>query len=213
MTAKSGLDAVAASPRAPVGATPIDDSAQLTVISGLSAVLFFLMLVATEPIPEIPVDIDFKPFFVPLTLVALLPVGRASLAVGFGAAVGEGLGDILEGYEIDDAFGFVGYLLAFTLAGYIIGQRPRSRLRLAVAAVVAGFVNAALEGASFALLGSDGADVAVESTIGNTLTHGIIAGAVPLMIVAPRFWGKIEQLLGFAPKGCERRKPLARVAT
>jgi hypothetical protein len=191
-----------------VTSAPIDDSAQLTVISGLAAVLFFLVLVPIDSIPEIPVDIDFKPFFVPLTLVALLPVGRPSLAVGFGAAVGEGLRDVLEGYEVDDGFGFLGYVLAFTLAGFVVGQRPLSRWRLAAAALVAGFVNAAIEGASFALLGSEGVDVAVESTIGNTLTHGVIAGAVPLMVVAPRFVGKLERLLGFAPKGWDRRSPL-----
>lgn len=191
-----------------MGASPLDDSAQLTVISGLSAVLFFLVLVPIDSIPEIPVDIDFKPYFVPLTLVALLPVGRASLAVGFGAAVGEGLRDILEGYEIDDGPGFVSYVLAFALAGYVIGQHPRSRARLAAGALLAGLVNAVVEAASFALLGAKGMDVAVESAVGNTLTHGLIAGAIPLMFVAPRFVGKIERFLGYAPKGWDRPRPL-----
>jgi hypothetical protein len=203
---------VVANGGAAVGASPIDDGAQLTVITGLSAVLFFLVLVPIDSIPEIPVDIDFKPFFVPLTLVALLPVGRPALAVGFGAAVGEGLRDILEGYEIDDGFGFVGYVVAFTLAGYVIGQRPRSWLRLAAAALVAAAVNAALEGASFALLGSEGVDVAVESAIGNTLTHGVIAGAIPLLFAVPRFAGRIERFLGFAPKGWDRPSPLGAAA-
>jgi hypothetical protein len=197
-----GGAAVGASP------SPIDDSAQLTVITGLSAALFFLVLAPIESVPEIPVDIDLKPFFVPLTLVALLPRGRASLAVGFGAALGEGFLDVLEGYEIDDAFGFAGYVLAFTLAGYLIGRRPDSRVRLAGAALVAGAVNAAFEGASFALLGSEGVDVAVESSIGNTLIHGVVAGAVPLVFVVPRFAGKIERFLGFAPKGWDRPSPV-----
>lgn len=190
------------------GASPIDDRAQLTVITGLSAVLFFLMLVPIDAVPEIPVDIDQKPFFVPLTLVALLPVGRASLAVGFGAALGEAMRDILEGYEVDDTLGFVGYVLAFTLAGFLIGQRPDSRLRLVTGALVAGFVQAAFEGASFALLGSEGTGVAIESTIGNTITHGVIGGAIPLVFVAPHFAGKIERFLGYPPKGWDRPSPL-----
>lgn len=52
----------------------------LMVISGLSAVLFFFGLMIVEPIPEIPVDIDFKPFFIPLLLVAVLPVGKPAVA-------------------------------------------------------------------------------------------------------------------------------------
>jgi hypothetical protein len=191
------------------GMSPLDDSAQLTVITGLSAVLFFLVLVPVDAIPEIPVDIDQKPFFVPLTLVALLPVGRASLAVGFGAALGEAMRDILEGYEVDDTFGFVGYVLAFTLAGFLIGQRPDSRARLAVAALVCGCFQAAFEGASFALLGDEGVGVAVESTVGNTITHGLIGGAIPLVFVAPHFAGKIERFLGFAPKGWDQPSPIA----
>jgi hypothetical protein len=190
------------------GASPIDHSAQLTVITGLSAVLFFLLLVPIDAIPEIPVDIDQKPFFVPLTLVALLPVGRASLAVGFGAALGEAMRDVLEGYEVDDTFGFVGYVLAFTLAAFVVGQRPDSRTRLAVAAVMCGFVQAVFEGASFALLGDEGVDVAVESTVGNTITHGVIGGAIPLVFVAPHFAGKIERFLGFAPKGWDHPSPI-----
>jgi hypothetical protein len=190
-------------------ASPIDDRAQLTVITGLSAVLFFLVLVPIDAVPEIPVDIDQKPFFVPLTLVALLPVGRASLAVGFGAALGEAMRDVLEGYEVDDTLGFVGYVLAFTVAGFLIGQRPDSRIRLATGALVAGFVQAVFEGASFALLGSEGTDVAIESTVGNTITHGLIGGAIPLVFVAPHFAGKIERFLGFVPKGWDRPSPLA----
>lgn len=187
----------------------VDDGAQLTVITGLSAVLFFIMLLPIDAIPEIPVDIDQKPFFVPLTLVALLPSGRPSLAVAFGAALGEGLRDILEGYEFDDGFGFVGYTVAFLVAGLIIGARPWSRPRLVVAALVCGFVQAAFEGASFALLGDEGVGVAVESTLGNTITHGIIGGAVPLVFVVPHFAGKIERHLGFAPKGWQGDDPFA----
>jgi hypothetical protein len=67
-------------------------AAKLIVIAGLTGVLFFFGLLITERIPEIPVDIDFKPFFIPFLLVALLPVGAPAWAVGFGAALGEGFG-------------------------------------------------------------------------------------------------------------------------
>jgi hypothetical protein len=50
-------------------------ASKLMGIAVLSAVLF-LSLIPLETIPEIPVDIDQKAFFMPLMLVALLPVGR-----------------------------------------------------------------------------------------------------------------------------------------
>lgn len=75
------------------------NTSKLTVITVLCSVLFFLALTLLEAIPEIPVDIDFKPFFIPLAFIALLPTGKPSWAVGFGAALGEALRDILEGYE------------------------------------------------------------------------------------------------------------------
>lgn len=42
---------------------------KLLVLSVLSAVSFFLALTVLEIIPEIPVDIDLKPFFLPLAFV------------------------------------------------------------------------------------------------------------------------------------------------
>ena len=51
---------------------------QFIVITGITAVIFFLSLIPLEMIPEIPVDIDQKAFFLPFLLAALLPVGRAT---------------------------------------------------------------------------------------------------------------------------------------
>jgi hypothetical protein len=51
--------------------------AKLMGIAVLSAVLFFLSLIPLDAIPEIPVDIDQKAFFIPLMLAALLPVRNA----------------------------------------------------------------------------------------------------------------------------------------
>lgn len=176
-------------------------SSQFAMVMGTSAVLFFLALLPLELIPEIPVDIDMKPFFIPLILVALLPVGRATLAVGLGVALGEGLRDLMEGYELDDPFGFVGYIVAFVIAGYVIAARPLNRALLALGAIVCGGVQAAFEAGTFLLFGEESVPVALTSLLGNTLTHGVLWGALPLMYFAPRLHGRFERYLNFAPKG------------
>jgi hypothetical protein len=189
----------------------VNDGSQLMVIAGLSAVLFFFGLMALEPIPEIPVDIDQKPFFIPLMLAALRPLGRPAVAVGIGAALGEGMGDLLEGYELDDPFGFVGYVIAFTLAAYIIGNRPLRKVRLVGAAVLAGSLQAMFGAATFLILGQEAFSVAAWSWFGNTLTHGLLGGAIPLVFAVPVFHGTIERFLGYAPKGwTNRRSPSLR---
>jgi energy-coupling factor transport system ATP-binding protein len=190
-----------ATQRAAPGA--VNDTAQLLAIAGLSAVLFFLGLAPLEAVPEIPVDIDQKPFFIPLTLVALLPLGRSTLAVAAGAALGEAIRDLLEGYEIDDPLGAVGYVAAFLVGGYLIGNHPRSRVRLVIAGIVAGSLQAVFEASTFVLLSDKGIDIATWAWAGNTVTHGLIGGALPLLFVVPAFYGKVERFLGFAPKGTE----------
>lgn len=182
-----------------------NSAAKSVVIAGLTAVLFFFGLLITERVPEIPVDIDFKPFFIPFLLVALLPRPTA-WAVGLGAALGEGFGDILEGYEPDDAFGFVGYVICFVIAGYVIGDRPRNWLLVSLACLVGAFVQAVLEAATFLIFGGEALPVAIQSALGNTLTHGVVLGIVPTLILIPLLYGRIERLLGFAPKGEEREE-------
>lgn len=175
--------------------------AKLVVIAGLTAVLFFFGLLITERIPEIPVDIDFKPFFIPFLLVALLPLGGPAIAVGLGAALGEGFGDIIEGYEPDDAFGFVGYVVCFVIASYMIRNRPRNWLLVSLACIVGAFVQAVFEAATFLIFGEEALPVAIQSAIGNTITHGIILGLIPTLILIPLLYGRIERFLGYAPKG------------
>lgn len=176
---------------------------KLIVIAGLTGVLFFFGLLVTERIPEIPVDIDQKPFFIPFLLVALLPLGPPAFAVGLGAALGEAFGDVLEGYEVDDPFGFVGYFFCFVLAAYIIRNRPRNWVLVSVACVVGAFVQAVLEAATFLIFGEESLPIAVYSALGNTLTHGIIWGVIPTLILIPLLHGRIERFLGYAPKGAE----------
>jgi hypothetical protein len=183
-----------------------DSTAKLTVITVLCSVLFFLSLTVLEAIPEIPVDIDFKPFFIPLAFAALVPTGAPVVAAALGATLGEFLRDLLEGYEIDDPIGAIGYVVAFTIAGYMVGNRPLGKVRLFVAALVAGAVQAVFEAATFLLFGEETWNVALWSGIGNTITHGLVMGAFPLMMIMPQLYGRIERYMGFAPRGQVRRR-------
>jgi energy-coupling factor transport system ATP-binding protein len=176
---------------------------QFIAIVGITAVLFFLSLIPLEVIPEIQVDIDQKAFFIPFLLAVLLPVGRATLAVGLGMALGEGIRDLMEGYELDDPFGFVGYVACVLVFGYMASARPLNRAWLALSAVVGAGVQSAFEAATLLLFGSEAWTVALYSGLGNTFTHGVLGGAIPLVLVVPLMHGRFERLLGVAPKGAQ----------
>ncbi|WP_299322922.1 ATP-binding cassette domain-containing protein [Parasphingopyxis sp.] len=176
-------------------------SSRFVMLVGVTAVLFFLCLLPLEAIPEIPVDIDSKPFFIPLVLTALLPAGKPGIAIGLGVALGEGLRDLMEGYELDDPIGFIGYAIAFPLTSYVIAGRPLNPLLLSFGAIFCAFIQAAFEASSFLLFGEESIAIAVQSAIGNTITHGIIWGALPLVFLVPALHGRFERFLGFAPKG------------
>lgn len=163
-----------------------------------TAVTFFLCLLPFEFIPEIPVDIDSKPFFVPLAFCALLP-RRAGLSIGIGVALGEGMRDLMEGYELDDPIGFFGYIAGFWMASQLYALAPGNRVMLGVGAVVCAGIQGAIEASSFLIFGSEGLPVALQSAVGNTIFHGVIWGAVPLLLIVPRLRGRIEPYLGFAP--------------
>lgn len=180
-----------------------DDTPKLIVIAVLCSVMFFIALTIIEIIPEIPVDIDFKPFFIPLAFVALVPKGRPAFAAALGATLGEFMRDMFEGYELDDPLGAVAYVLAFFLAAYVVGNRPLSKVRLILAAVIAGFVQAAIEASSFIIFDEETAWIAVMSALGNTFTHGVVMGAIPLVFIVPRLYGRVERYMGFAPRGLE----------
>ncbi len=178
-----------------------------TTVVTVTAVLFFLVLLPFEMMPEIPVDIDFKPFFVPLALCALLP-SRMGLAIGLGVALGEGMRDLMEGYELDDPIGFVGYIAGFWTASKIYAVAPRSSVILIFGAIMCGFVQGIIEASSFLLFGAEGLAVTIESAIGNTITHGLIWGAIPVLFLVPALRGKFEHYLGFAPLGMNPLPPL-----
>ncbi|MBW4648784.1 MAG: hypothetical protein KME06_08785 [Kastovskya adunca ATA6-11-RM4] len=178
--------------------------AKLIIVGVLSSVSFFILLTLTEAIPEIPVDIDFKPFFLPMSLIAVVPTGCAAFAVSVGAMLGEFLRDMLEGYEVDDPIGAVGYVVGFFASAYVIGNHPLNKVRIFIACLLAGFLHAAIEATSFIIFDSETFYVAVWAAIGNTITDGLIGGAIPTIFIVPRLYGRIERYLGFAPKGIER---------
>ena len=175
---------------------------------GFTSVAFFLVLLPFELIPEIPVDIDAKPFFVPLAISALLPSGRIGLAVALGVALGEGLRDLMEGYELDDPVGFFGYIAGFYAASLIFASGPFNAFTLTVGSLVCAAVQAALEASSFLLFGGEALTVAVWSAAGNTISHGLVFGAVPLVFLVPLLHGKFEAHLGFRPRGAAEAPPL-----
>jgi hypothetical protein len=179
---------------------------KLTVLTVVTAVTFFLGLTLFEAIPEIPVDIDFKPFFIPMSFVALVPLGKPLFAVSLGGMLGEFLRDLLEGYEIDDPIGAVGYVVGFLIAGYIIGNHPLNKIRVAIAAAVAGFLHAAIEATAFIIFSEETAYIAFWSVIGNTITDGIILGAIPAPFIVPQLYGRVERYLGYPLRGKQRRR-------
>jgi len=179
---------------------------KLTVLTVLSAVIFFLGLTLFEAIPEIPVDVDFKPFFIPMVFAALVPRGWPLFAVALGGMLGEFLRDMLEGYEIDDPIGAVGYLVGFLAGGYVIGSQPLNKIRVGIGAAVAGFLHAIVEATAFILFSEETVYIAVWSAIGNTITDGIILGAIPTPFIIPRLYGRIERYLGYPLRGKEQRR-------
>ena len=187
--------------RTTTGAAPGGQAtaAKSMVVAALVAVLFFFGLLIFERIPEIPVDIDFKPFFIPFLFIALLPRGLPTFAIALGAAVGEAIGDIIEGYEVDDPFGFFGYFIGFAVAGYLIGGKPLSWARVTLACIVGALLQAVIEASAFLVFGEEGLVVAIYSALGNTITHGILLGVLVTVPLIYALHGRIERLLGFTP--------------
>jgi hypothetical protein len=154
----------------------------------LGAVLFGVGVSVAELQGELGLDVDLKPFFVVYLPVAVFAFGAPTLALGLGAAMGEGAHDIAEGYEPDEPLGFVGFVVGFALFGYIlhrVAPDPTDRRYQVGAAVLAGFVQAVFEGFAFLFDRGFTATEAVISVAGNTVTHGLVLGAIPLVLLYP----------------------------
>ncbi|MFC7226621.1 hypothetical protein N0B31_04340 [Salinirubellus salinus] len=170
----------------------------LVTLFAVASITFFVASAVTEQVPEFATDVDLKAFFLIYLLVALVPYGLATLSAGIGMAVGEGAYDIIEGYELDDPFGFVGYVLGIVTFGWVlhVAGDPTDR-RWQVAAAVAGAgVQATFEGVAFFVLSDAGLPVALFSILGNTVTHGVVLGAVPLVLLLPVVAEPIAQAIG-----------------
>ena len=161
--------------------------AELVAYGIASGVLFGIGLLVTESVGEIAVDIDFKPFVVPYLLIAINRYGLSTLSVGLGAALGEGAIDVVEGYELDDPIGFLGYVGGFMTFGwylYEVADDPTSWISLTIGATLGAFVQAIFEALAFLLFEAAAGPLdATISLFGNTLTHGIVLGAIPLVVL------------------------------
>jgi len=164
-------------------------SLRLIGVGCLSALLFAAGLLLTEAPGELALDVDLKPFFLPYLLIAAMRYGLPTLSVGLGAAMGEGVLDIVEGYELDDPIGFIGYVVGFTLFGWYlhrVADDPTARRTQVTAAVLGALAQAAFEGLAFVMFATDAHILdAVVSVLGNTLTHGVVLGAIPLVWLYP----------------------------
>ncbi|WP_181861633.1 hypothetical protein [Haloplanus salinus] len=164
-------------------------------IGVVSCLLFIAGLLLTEAPGEVATDVDLKPFFLVYLLVAVCRFGFPTLSAGLGAAVGEGVLDVFEGYELDDPIGFIGYVVGFTVFGWylhrVAGDPSDGRAQV-VAAVLGAFAQAFAEGVAFLAIDADaGVTAAAVSVGGNTVTHGVVLGAIPLVLLYPTVAGYV----------------------
>ncbi|WP_435064069.1 hypothetical protein [Halobaculum sp. EA56] len=162
----------------------------------VSAVLFVVGLLPAESVGELGVDVDLKPFVLPYLVIATARFDERTLAASAGAAVGEGTLDLLEGFELDDPFGFVGYLVGFLVFGWVLQEvaPDADDRRWQVAACVCGaLAQAVFEGTAFYLLSGATVTEAAISVAGNTVTHGLLLGAIPFLMLAPVVRGRFGE--------------------
>ena len=137
---------------------------------------------------ELGSDVDFKPFGLVYLLVAAVALDGPTLALGLGAAMGEGIHDLVEGYEADEPLGFIGFIVGFAVFGWLlhrVAPDPGSRRWQVGAAVAGAFVQAVFEGVAFLFVTDFTPAEAIISVVGNTVTHGILLGAIPLVVLYP----------------------------
>jgi len=178
------------------------DLTDLVVIAGLTAVLFAGALAIGEGLGEIPPDIDWKAFFVVYTVIVFVPWGTPTIAAAVGATMAEGILDFFEGIEPDEPFGWAGYVVGFTVAGYFM-KDPSNKVKLAIGAVLGGFIQFAIEGLVFIVIEGEAISVYLTAVAGNTVTHGIILGAIPLIPVVGALRGRMERVMAPAAQAAE----------
>jgi len=162
--------------------------ASVALVGVAAGVSFLLGTWATELVGEFGSDVDMKPFFIPYLLLAVFPFGRLIWATSVGSAVGEGVLDLFEGYELDEPFGFVGYIIGFLVFAWLLHEvapQPADRRWQIGAALAGALVQATFEGLAFLLIEDLPFSTALVSVLGNTVTHGLLLGALPLIVLYP----------------------------
>jgi hypothetical protein len=150
--------------------------------------LFAAGLIFTEGMGEVGLDVDFKPFFLPYFVIATADFDERALSASVGAGLGEGLLDIVEGYEADDPFGFLGYVVGFLVFGWLLREVAPDDTDgrwQALACLAGAATQACFEGAAFYVLSDVGVTRATLSVLGNTVTHGLLLGAIPFVLLFP----------------------------
>ncbi|MGW5878677.1 cell division protein FtsQ [Nocardiopsis terrae] len=205
------------------------NSGQKLMVFVLSMTLFGLANIVTEVIPEVrvgPVEVGVSYLaFVPVIMVALFNPLYAALGAPLGEIV---FVDLLMGdfSGIGELEGYLQMFLGLYIAGCLV-RDPRNPRRLFAASAVVVIVDKMLSavvdiakvsvgvddaefvpGLPQSILLLEGIDFVVA-----LLVSGILFGALPAMALAPRLYGKIEPLLGLAPRDPGHPMPLAQRGT
>ncbi|MFD3411058.1 hypothetical protein [Streptomyces cyaneofuscatus] len=195
-------------------------SAQKLMVFVLSMTLFGLANILTEVLPEVKLG----PVELSVSYLAFVPVVMVSLFHPLYAALGAPLGEIVfvdllmgnfSGFA--ELEGYIQLSLGLYIAGSLV-RDPLRRAQVAMAALVAVGVDKMLGG--IVDIGKVYVGVAeaeyvkglAESVLllegiafsTDLLISGVLFGALPAMYLAPRLHGRIEPLLGLAPRDPDR---------
>ncbi|WP_340558011.1 hypothetical protein [Streptomyces sp. GSL17-111] len=191
-------------------------SAQKLMVFVLSMTLFGLANILTEVLPEVklgPVELSVSYLaFVPVVMVCLFHPLYAALGAPLGEIVFVDLlmGDFSGFAELE---GYIQLALGLYIAGSLV-RDPLRRGRVALAAVVAVGVDKMLGGivdigkVYVGVADAEYVEGLAESVLllegiafsTDLLISGLLFGALPAAYLAPRLHGRIEPLLGLAPR-------------
>ncbi|MFC7330147.1 cell division protein FtsQ [Marinactinospora rubrisoli] len=212
-------------PARPASRPGESSSSQKLMVFVLSMTLFGLANIVTEVLPEITVG----PVELSVSYLAFVPVVMVSLFNPLYAALGAPLGEIVfvdllmgDFSGIGEIEGYLQMFLGLYIGGCLV-RDPRRRPQIALAAVVTVVVDKMLsaivdigkvwvgvadaeyvEGLPQSILLLEGIGFTTD-----LLISGVLFGAIPAMVLAPRLHGRIEPLLGMAPRDAANPPALA----
>ncbi|THV24514.1 cell division protein FtsQ [Glycomyces paridis] len=198
-------------------------SSQKLMVFVLSMTLFGLANIFTEVIPEFklgPVELSVAYLaFVPVVMVCLFHPLYAALGAPLGEIV---FVDLLMGdfSGIGEVEGYLQLSLGLYVGGSLV-RDPRRRWQVATAAIVAVLIDKGVGGIidmSKVVVGVEDAEYVEglpESVLviegfafaSDLLITGVLFGAIPAAYLARRLHGKIEPLMGMAPRDAEHPVP------